>query len=147
MNILSVREPTPPSVAQTAGSSGPTAHKFTVEYHLNSRRASETLDEHSGKCRFFTRTPQAKAEPWRPFFQTCEDFVFSEVLMEIGTSRDQFDRLLKVIRTCIDGKGSLSLSNYSDMMGAWECALAQLTPVSPQTVSEFVHDHFILKSY
>jgi hypothetical protein len=136
MNILSVCEPTPPSVAQTAGSSdGPTTHKFTVEYHPNSGRASETLDEHSGsKCRLSTRTP--KAEPWRPFFQTREDFVFSEVLMEIGTSRDQFDRLLKVIRTCIDGKGSLSLSNYSDMMGAWERASAQLTPVSPRTISK-----------
>ena len=128
-----MREPTPPSVAQTAGSSdGLGTHKFTVEYHPNSGRASETLEEHhSSKRQSSTRPP--KVEPWYPFFKTREDFMFSEVLMEIGTSRGQFERLLTVVKACIDGKGSLSLSNYSDMKGAWERASTQLTPVRLRT--------------
>ncbi len=135
VHSLTVREPTPPSVAQTTGSSdGPRTHKFTVEYHPNSGRASETRlpDEDNRKRRLPNRP--LNAEPWRPFFKTREDFVFSEVLMEVGMSKDQYDRLFKVLSTSIDGKGPLSLLKFSDMRSAWERASSQLTPVSPRTV-------------
>ncbi|KAI9445865.1 hypothetical protein H4582DRAFT_2052018 [Lactarius indigo] len=66
-----------------------------------------------------TNPPPHKTEPWRPFFRTREDFVFSEVLMEIGVTKDQYDRLSKIVGTCIDGKGTLTLLAYPDMMGAW----------------------------
>ncbi|KAH8981154.1 hypothetical protein EDB86DRAFT_2977268 [Lactarius hatsudake] len=72
-----------------------------------------------------------KAEPWRPFFKMREDFLFSEVLMEVGMNKDRTERLIEVVRLCIEGKGSLTLSNYSDFPGAWERASLQLTAVSP----------------
>ncbi|KAI9442404.1 hypothetical protein H4582DRAFT_2202107, partial [Lactarius indigo] len=68
-----------------------------------------------------------KAEPWHPFFQTHEDFLFSEVLMEAGMNKDRTERLIEVVRLCIEGKGKLTFSNYSDIRGAWECASLQLT--------------------
>lgn len=132
--ILSVREPTPPPLAQTARFLDGPRTKFTVEYHPNSGRASETLEDRSSKHRSFTRPPD---EPWHPYFRTREDFTFSQVLMEIGASKDQYDRLLKVVRTCIDGQGSLSLSNYSDMRGAWERASAHLTSVCLRMIFKF----------
>ncbi|KAI9455173.1 hypothetical protein BJY52DRAFT_1205065 [Lactarius psammicola] len=134
------REPTPPSVAQTTGSSGgPRTHKFTVEYHPKSGRASETrfLDEDNRRRRL--PNPSLNAEPWRPFFKSREDFVFSDVLMEVGMSKDQYDRLYKALRTSIDGKGPLSLLKYSEMRGAWERASSQLTPVSPRTTFAMPH--------
>ncbi|KAI9428665.1 hypothetical protein BJY52DRAFT_1232715, partial [Lactarius psammicola] len=75
-----------------------------------------------------TSQPSLNAELWRPFFKSCEDFVFSDVLMEVGMSKDQYDRLYKALRTSIDGKGPLSLLKYSEMRGAWERASSQLTP-------------------
>ena len=133
--IHSAREPTPPSVAQTTGSSGgPRTHKFTVEYHPKSGRASETrfLDKDNHRRRL--PNPSLNVEPWRPFFKSHEDFMFSDVLMEVRMSKDQYDRLNKALRTSIDGKGPLSLLKYSEMRGAWERASSQLTPVSPRTV-------------
>ncbi|KAH9017439.1 hypothetical protein EDB84DRAFT_1628850 [Lactarius hengduanensis] len=108
----SVREPTPSPVARTTGSSDNLRTcKFTVEYHPNSGRVSEPPSDEPNNKRRRTDPPPYKKEPWRPFFQTREDFVFSEV-----------------VGTCIDGKGSLTLLTYSDMMGAWERASSQLTP-------------------
>ncbi|KAH9013071.1 hypothetical protein EDB85DRAFT_2158478 [Lactarius pseudohatsudake] len=125
----SVREPTPPPVARTTGSSDNLRTcKFTVEYHPNSGRVSEPPSDEPNNKRRHTDPPPYKKELWRPFFQMREDFVFSEVLMEIGVTREQYDRLSKVVGTCIDGKGSLTLLTYSDMMGAWERASSQLMP-------------------
>lgn len=57
--------------------------------------------------------------------------------MEVRMSEDQTERLVEVIKRCIDGKGSLTLSNYSDFQSAWERASSQLTPVSPGTVLKY----------
>lgn len=121
---------TPPSIAQTVDhSEGP---KITIEHHPNSGRASETRlpDEHSSKRQCL---PPPDAEPWRPFFKTREDFMLAELLLEVGMTKDQTDRLVKLIKRCLDGKGSLSFSNSSDIQGAWERASTQLTPVSPES--------------
>ncbi|KAI9443747.1 hypothetical protein BJY52DRAFT_1206738 [Lactarius psammicola] len=61
--------------------------------------------------------------------------MFSDVLMEVGMSKDQYDRLYKALRTSIDGKGPLSLLKYSEMRGAWERASSQLTPFDFDNIS------------
>ncbi|KAI9431873.1 hypothetical protein H4582DRAFT_2113324 [Lactarius indigo] len=76
-----------------------------------------------------------KAEPWRPFFKTREDFLFSEVLMEAGMNKDRTDRLIEVVRLCIEGKGTLTFSNYSDIRGAWERASLQVTAFNFRDIS------------
>ncbi|KAH9005756.1 hypothetical protein EDB86DRAFT_2875744 [Lactarius hatsudake] len=63
-----------------------------------------------------------KAEPWRPFFKMREDFLFLEVLMEVGMNKDRTERLIEVVRLCIEGKGSLTLSNYSDFPDPGICS-------------------------
>ncbi len=107
-----------------------TTDEITTEYHPNSRRPPETqpFEEYGRKRQFFS--PPPSAEPWRPFFNTREDFVFAEILMEARVDRDRSDRLIKLIKLCLDGKGALTFSNYSDVLTAWECAASQLTPVS-----------------
>ncbi len=137
-----VRESTPPSVTQTVGPpDDPRIHEFITEYHPNSGRAPEKqpFGEHSRKRQLFSRHPKLNAEPWRPFFRTREDFVFSEVLMEAGMNKDQTERLITVFRLCLDGKGSFTLSNYSDIRGAWDRASSQLTAVSLGTILKFNH--------
>lgn len=141
--VHSVREPTPTSVTQTAGpSEAPITHKFTTEYHPNSGRAPETqdVDEHSRKRKRFS--PPSLQEPWLPFFKTREDFIFSELLLEMGSSKDQCERLIRLIRRCLDGRGSLTISSYSDFRGAWERASSRLTPVSLGFISEINHSPF-----
>ncbi|KAI9430290.1 hypothetical protein H4582DRAFT_1824479 [Lactarius indigo] len=97
---------------------------FTIEYHPNSGRAPQGPGDNSCKRK---RPSPPKAEPWRPFFQMREDFLFSEVLMEAGMNKDRTERLIEVVRLCIEGKGKLTFSNYSDIWGAWERASLQLT--------------------
>ncbi|KAI9444316.1 hypothetical protein H4582DRAFT_2071883 [Lactarius indigo] len=119
----SVREQTPPPVTITTGPSARPA-KFAIEYHPNSGRAPQGPGDHSCKCK---RLSLPKAEPWRPFFKTHKDFLFSEVLMEAGMNKDRTDRLIEVVRLCIEGKGTLTFSNYLDIRGAWERASLQVT--------------------
>jgi len=126
-------EPSPPSVAQTAGPSGGTeAHQFTILYHPHSGRAAETqlLDGLSRKP-----SPPRNLEPWSPFFKSREDFEISEVLMKVGMCKGDCDHLLKVFRRCLDGKGSFNLTKYSEVRSAWERASSQLTPFKYDQIS------------
>jgi len=65
-----------------------------------------------------------------PFFNSCEDFLFSEVLMQTRIAKTECDRLIKIFRKCLDGEGSFTFANYTDMEATWESVAAQLTPVS-----------------
>jgi hypothetical protein len=114
---VSDSEPSPPSVAQTAGpSGGPEAHESMIIYHPNSGRATEAqlLDGPSRKT-----NPPRNLEPWSPFFKSREDFEISEVIMKVGMSKSDCDRVFKAIRRCLDGKGSFNLKKYSDARSAW----------------------------
>ncbi|KAH9041102.1 hypothetical protein EDB84DRAFT_1474932 [Lactarius hengduanensis] len=127
------REPTPPSVTETTGpSDDPKTLDFAIEYHPNSGRAPKPPGEDSCKRK---RPSPPKAEPWCLFFKTREDFLFSEVLMEVGMNKDLTERLIKVVRLCIEGKGSLTFSNYSDIQAAWERASCQLTAFNFHDIS------------
>ena len=128
---------TPPSepLAQIAGlSEAPRTHEFTIEYHPNSRRAPEMQQLPNEHCSKRERFSPPNMELWRPFFKTRDDFMFVELLLEVGMTNDQSDRLIKLIKRCLDGEGSLTLTNHSDIRGAWECASAQLTAVSPDII-------------
>ncbi|KAI9432908.1 hypothetical protein H4582DRAFT_1820331 [Lactarius indigo] len=106
--------------------------KFAIEYHPNSGRAPQGPGNHSCKCK---RPSFPKAKPWRLFFKTCKDFLFLEVLMEAGMNKDCTDRLIEVVRLCIEGKGTLTFSNYSDIRGVWERASLQVTTFNFRDIS------------
>jgi hypothetical protein len=127
---------TPPSVDQAIGPSvGSTIGEFTTQYHPHSGRSPETQTfmDFSHKQQS-SRLPPVNAEPWRPFFNTREDFEFAEILMEAGVSKRHSDRLLKLFKKCLSGNGTLSYDNYSDIKTSWDRAAVQLTPVSLITI-------------
>jgi hypothetical protein len=136
--IHSVCEPAPPSVAQTAGPSDVSrAHKSTTEYQPNNEKApvTQVLDEHG--CEWQLSNPSPYTEAWRPFFKTREDFELAKIIKESGMSEDQCDRLLKIFRRCMEGKGRVTLKSYEDARSAWYRAFSQPIPVSPGTASKF----------
>ncbi|KAH9029824.1 hypothetical protein EDB85DRAFT_1866968, partial [Lactarius pseudohatsudake] len=50
-------------------------------------------------------------------------------------NKDLTEHLIKVVRLCIEGKGSLTFSNYSDIQAAWERASRQLTAFNFHNIS------------
>ncbi|KAN0127630.1 hypothetical protein V8E53_014549 [Lactarius tabidus] len=114
----------------------PTIDEFTTQYHPHSGRPPETqtsmdyIHKHPS-----SRLPPVNAEPWRPFFNTREDFEFAEILMEAGVSKGHSDRLLKLFKKCLGGNGTLTFSNHSDIKNSWDRAAAQLTPFVVEDIS------------
>ena len=114
-----------------AGPSGdPEAHKFIIEYHPHSNRTHETQkDLDSGNRK---PSPPRNLEPWSPFFKSCEGFEIVEVIMKVGVSKADCNRIFKAFRQCLAGKGSFNLNNFSDLQGAWEGASETLESISLQ---------------
>jgi len=50
--------------------------------------------------------------------------------MQTRIANTECDCLIKIFRKCLDGEGSFTFANYTDMEAAWESVAAQLTPVS-----------------
>ncbi|KAH9170356.1 hypothetical protein EDB89DRAFT_1853558, partial [Lactarius sanguifluus] len=115
---------------------GPMTDKITTEYHPNSGRPPRTqsFDEYNGEHQFFSSPPAGSAEPWLPFFNTREDFEFAEILMESHMNKVQSERLIKLVKLCLNRKGTLTFSNYSDLQTAWDRAASQLTPFSVNNI-------------
>ena len=120
---------------QTTGPAvGPTID-FTIIYYPDSGRPEErqTLVDYSHIQRS-SNLPPVNDEPWRPFFNTREDFKFAEILMEAGVSKGHSDRLLKLFKKCLSGNGTLTYSNYLDIKSSWDRTAEKLTPVSCVTI-------------
>ncbi|KAH9965573.1 hypothetical protein BJV74DRAFT_799600 [Russula compacta] len=67
-------------------------------------------------------------DPWWPFFNTCEDFLLSEIILNFNLSHEQGERLIKFIKHCMSGKGTLMLSSMGDIQNAWDQVSLKLTP-------------------
>ena len=119
-----------------APSVGLTDDIYTTEYHPHSTRDPERQNFTEYSKQRSSHPPISNAELWRPFFNTCEDFEFAEILMEAGVNKGQSDRLLKLFRKCLSGDGTLTYSNYSEIQSSWEHAAPQLTPVSFITIPQ-----------
>ncbi|KAH9961701.1 hypothetical protein BGW80DRAFT_1181151, partial [Lactifluus volemus] len=108
-------------------------YEIQTEYHPRSRRCAETFPAENyggGPPRVVPH-----AEPWAPFFNTHEDFLLSEILLEGGISKDLSDKLIKLVNRCVSGKGTLTLTSYSEVLAAWERASLKLTPFEVVTIS------------
>ncbi|KAI0271244.1 hypothetical protein BC834DRAFT_818216 [Gloeopeniophorella convolvens] len=115
---------------------GPKLGDMRTVYHPNSGRpVSEHTSRHPGSAHGESARPILPDEPWKPFFNTREDFLLSEILLESGMNKGHSDRLLRLIQACISGKGKLTLSNYSEVQAAWQRASQKLTPFECETVS------------
>ena len=125
---------------QTTSPAVSSAINFTIIYHPDSGRPEErqTLADYS-HTQQSSNLPPVNDEPWRPFFNTREDFEFAKILMEAGVSKGHSDRLLKLFKKCLSGNGTLTYSNYSDIKSSWDRAAEKLTPVSCVTILQERH--------
>ena len=69
------------------------------------------------------------SEPWRPFFETHQDFEFAEIILESGLDSKRVDALIKLINLCIEGKGQFTITNFVQLQSKWKGASEVLTPV------------------
>ncbi|KAA1476942.1 hypothetical protein DENSPDRAFT_758082, partial [Dentipellis sp. KUC8613] len=106
-----------------------------TQYHPKSKRHAVTahFDEYRQYREQATVVPESNT-PWSPYFKTVEDFSIAEILRDAALSEDQCDRLLKVIRSCLDGQGKCTFTSYKDVQAAWDRASNVLTNFEQTTV-------------
>ncbi|KAF8256486.1 hypothetical protein EI94DRAFT_1645643, partial [Lactarius quietus] len=103
-----------------------------TEYHPNSGKRAKMF--HIDDPSYDTpSTSEPLPEPWSPFFDTREDFLVSEILLEGALNKDLCNRLLMIFKLCHAGKGRVTLSNFSQVETAWEHASVKLTPFELST--------------
>ena len=100
-----------------------------TQYHPSSKRPAETchFDEY---CDTVPSPPTPTPEPWKPYFNTHEDFTMAKIFHEASLTQDQCNQLLSVVQSCIKGDGKCTLESYTDVKNAWEQASHKVTAVS-----------------
>ena len=101
-----------------------------TEYHPNSGRPTATRTTNDPSVAPPPSDYPLKSEPWSPFFETREDFIISEVILEGALGSELVDKLLKVFDLCHAGKGKVTLKNFSQVQTAVQRASMKLSPVS-----------------
>lgn len=124
----------PPSLANVTD--GAMANESRTEYHPRSNKPAKVGHFNSEGHRASTQCPHPTPTPWWPFFRSLEDFLVSELLLECHLSRDQSDRLIKIIDSCVNGKGLFTFKSVSDVEAAWDQASLKLAPVSSRVASK-----------
>jgi hypothetical protein len=115
---------------------GATTNKSRTEYHPRSRRSAKVGQFNSEEYGASTQRQRPTPVPWWPFFRSLEDFLVSELLLECHLSKDQADKLIKIIDSCVNGKGLFTLKSFSDVEAAWDQASLKLAPVSLRVASK-----------
>lgn len=123
--------PSPASVTDDA-----TTNESRTEYHPRSNRPAKVSHFNSKEHGASTQHPHPTPAPWWPFFRSLEDFLISELLLECHLTREQSDRLIKIIDSCVNGKGLFTFKSVSDVEAAWDQASLKLAPVSSRVASE-----------
>ncbi|KAH9975659.1 hypothetical protein BJV74DRAFT_781981, partial [Russula compacta] len=110
-------------------------NEIQIEYHPRSCQppnASHFEGHHSCKVPS-CHTPYF--DPWWPFFNMHKDFLLSEIILDFNLSHEQGERLIKFIKHCMSGKGTLMLSSMGDIWNAWDQVPLKLTPFENSVVS------------
>jgi hypothetical protein len=126
----------PPSSANVTD--GAATNESRTEYHPRSRKPAK-VGHFSSEEGTSTRRQHPTPAPWWPFFRSLEDFLVSELLLECRLSKDQADRLIKIIDSCVNGKGLFTLKSFSDVEAAWDQVSLKLAPVSLRVASKQKH--------
>ena len=106
-----------------------TTNKIWTEYHPRSNRPAKVghINLAYGAS---TQCECPTLAPWWPFFRMWEDFLVVEILLESHLAWDKLDKLIKIIDSCVNGKGLFTLKGISDVEGAWDQASLKLAPMS-----------------
>jgi hypothetical protein len=103
--------------------------EIRTEYHPRSRKYTRVShpEEHSSSP---SHQLPDMFESWSPYFNTREDFLLSEILLEGSLNNQLADRLIKLFNYCAEGKGSCTFRGFKDVENAWEHASLKVSPVS-----------------
>lgn len=108
--------------------SSPSTDRIKTEYHPSSGRQTH-IDTFEDYRAHGAAAPPPEPKPWKNFFSTLEDFEFSELVLEGALSEKQIDRLVKLFRRCLDGKGELTFARGADVSASWDRVAEHLAPV------------------
>ncbi|KAI0284933.1 hypothetical protein BC826DRAFT_1189767 [Russula brevipes] len=137
-NPLETADPQP-NTPQPDVVRGAAISEFRVEYHPRSQKHVKPevyrSEEYHSAYQPSPQPPRGDSNPWGPFFNTREDFLVAELLLEAGMNKEQSERLIKIIGRCVSGKGTFTLARYADIESAWERASINLTPFEKSVVS------------
>ncbi|KAI0286311.1 hypothetical protein BC826DRAFT_1121252 [Russula brevipes] len=137
-NPLETADPQP-NTPQPDVVRGAAISEFRVEYHPRSQKHVKPevyrSEEYHSAYQPSPQPPRGDSNPWGPFFNTREDFLVAELLLEAGMNKEQSERLIKIIGRCVSGKGTFTLARYADIESAWERASINLTPIERLIVS------------
>jgi len=110
--------------------SGGTTDKIRTEYHPRSRKRAKVCSLEEYGSEFTHRRCPTFIEPWWPDFNSREDFLYAELVLQANMSSDVSDKLIKLINWCLDGKGAFTLKGHADVENAWKRASPRVTAVS-----------------
>jgi hypothetical protein len=110
--------------------SGATTDKIRTEYHPRSRKRAKVCGLEEYGSEFTHRRRPTFIEPWWPDFNSQEDFLYAELVLQANMSSDISDKLIKLINRCLDGKGAFTLKGHADVENAWKRASPRVTAVS-----------------
>ncbi|KIM65038.1 hypothetical protein SCLCIDRAFT_23133 [Scleroderma citrinum Foug A] len=137
--VVQVADERPMSINNDAGphdhaSPRPTTDNIDniqVEYHPNSGKPTEKYSFAE-----FTRVhapkpykPDASTDPWYPF-RTRLDFEFADLALEAALSKEQTNRLLKLVQRIHSNKERFTLRDYRDVESSWKAASHCMPAVS-----------------
>lgn len=130
----------PPADTELSADAAPPADMvgcdtIRTEYHPRSRRPAKVclLDDYDTSSHQGCQDPVA--EPWFPFFNTREDFLFAKILHDGHLNNDLSERLIKLVNLCLTGKGVFTIKRSADIEGAWGRASSRLTSVRSRVMS------------
>jgi hypothetical protein len=108
--------------------------EIRTEYHPNSGRPTTTrhIDDPSLAP---PSTYPLQSQPWSPFFETREDFMLSEVILDGCLGSELADKLLKIFELCNSGEGKVTFKTFSQVQAAFQRASVKLSPMSTRAVS------------
>jgi hypothetical protein len=125
--LTSHHDADPASLANVADDATP--NEIRTEYHPRSHRPAKVSHVNS-EYGASTQHEHPTLAPWWPFFRMREDFLVVEILLESHLARDKLDKLIKIIDSCVNGKGLFTLKGILDVEGSWDQASLKLAPVS-----------------
>lgn len=100
-----------------------------TEYIPNSKRSPE-ISHFEDYVRFRQSSPiPTDDEPWKPGFETVENFEFAEICLEGSLNMGLCKRLINLMHKCIGGGGKFTLSSVDDLRSSWRIASRRLTGV------------------
>lgn len=74
--------------------------------------------------------PPSRSAPWRPHFQTREDFELANIFRKYHMKAEDQDKVIQLTKAGADRKSNVTFSGVRDIQNAWNLAKLDLVNVS-----------------